>query len=215
MRAQPAADAAAGVAAAPASGEALPDDGMGIAKSLDRRYRYPRRLQSELSVFGGNYLGDEWLNTWDAGARYYLHINEVFAVGTSYTFSEMRVSADSSFGKSLTSKMTHLADAEVMIGNDCAFRAGKSVIDCDLFATLGVGGMWINRSWQPLGIIGGGMKIYLPVPWLAIRFDVDSVLHPTPKPEGDSFNADVMFNFGVSFLFPNRHAERKQAGNSD
>ena len=62
--------------------------------------------------------------------------------------------------------------------------------------------MWINRVWEPLGIVGGGMKIYMPPPWLAIRFDVNSVLHSTPKPEGDSFNADVMFNLGISFLFP-------------
>jgi len=210
-RAIAAADEAAAAPAVASEGTSV-ETKTGLTQSLDRRYRFPKHMQSEISVFGGDYLGDEWLNTWDAGASYHLHINETLAVGAAYTVSRIRDDASSSFGKSLTSKMTHLADAELMIGNNCAFRVGRSVIDCDLFATLGGGGIWINGMWEPLGIFGGGMEIFLPMPWLALRVDVDSVVHPTPKPEGNSINADVMFNLGVSFLFPTRRAETPAGG---
>ncbi|MFA5812884.1 MAG: hypothetical protein WC956_11245, partial [bacterium] len=97
---------------------------------------------------------------------------------------------------------THTINAQVMISNDAAFRSGNSIIECDLFLTLGGGTMQINRSWKYLIEIGGGMKVYMPIPWLAVRFDVASYLHPTPKPTGNSFNADLAINAGVSFLLP-------------
>jgi len=174
---------------------------------LERSQRYSKKWQSEIGVFGGDYLGDEWLNTWDAGAHYYLHLNRTFAIGASYAYSRIRADADSSFGKSLTTKDQHIVDAELMISNECALRAGKSIIDCELFMTLGGGVTQINGQWKWLALIGGGMKVFFPPPWIALRFDVNSPIHPTPKPGGNSINADIMFNLGVSFFFPTRRVE--------
>lgn len=184
----------------------LSEPGLGD-KVTDRRFRFSKKWQSELGVFGGDYLGDEWLNTWDAGAHYYLHINHTFAIGAAYTYSRIRASANSSFGGSLTNNNEHILNTEVAISNDCAFRSGKTIVECDLFLTLGGGAVQINSQWKPLAIVGGGMKIYLPPPYLAIRFDVNSYLHPTAKPDGDAFNADIGFNLGLSFLFSQRKIE--------
>lgn len=173
-----------------------------IRESLDRRYRFSKKWQSELGVFGGDYLGDEWKNTWDAGARYYLHISNTFSVGASYIYSPIRAHSTTPFGASLTTNNSHLFDAELMLSNDCAFRSGHTIIECDLFLTLGVGSMYINHLWKPAGVLGGGMKIYTPVPWFAVRFDVNTVLHPTPVPGGDTFNSDLVMNLGLSFLLP-------------
>lgn len=208
---RPAADpAAAQEETAPASkleGRAE-EEQRALGRTLDRRHRFSKKWQSELGIFGGDYLGDEWLNTWDVGTHYYLHINNTFAIGASYFYSRIRANAESNFGASLTTKNHHGVDAEVMVSNDCAFRTGKTVIDCDLFMTLGAGATVINRVWEPLVMIGGGLKIYLPPPWIAIRFDVNCPLHPTPKPGGNSFNVDVAFNLGLSFLFPGRELHR-------
>lgn len=191
---------------------AAPEPAAGNPQSMgerifDRGQLYSKKWVHELGVYGGDYLGDEWLNTWDAGARYYLHINRTFAVGANYTYSRIRAGSESAFGRSLTTKNQHIADAELLISNDCAFRAGKTIIDCDLFMTIGVGATRINEQWKWLALIGGGIRIYFPPPWVALRFDVNSPIHPTPKPGGDSINADVMFNLGVSFFFPTRRIE--------
>lgn len=174
---------------------------------LDRGQRYSKKWQSEIGIYGGDYLGDEWLNTWDAGARYYLHLNRTFAIGANYTYSRIRAGSESSFGRSLNTKNQHIVDAELLIANDCALRAGKTIIHCELFMTLGGGATQINDQWKWLALIGGGIKIFFPPPWVALRFDVNSPIHPTPKPGGDSINADVMFNLGVSFFFPTRRIE--------
>lgn len=174
---------------------------------LDRRYRFHKQWQSELGLLGGDYIGDAWLNTWDVGARYYLHLNNTFAIGAAYLYSPIRADSTSTFGQSLRTKHTHLIDGELRISNEAAFRAGDSIIECDLYLTLGGGAIYINRVWKPLALIGGGIKVYTPAPWFAVTFDVNSYLHPTPKPGGSSFNADMVINAGVAFLFPVRRVE--------
>ncbi|MFH0800642.1 MAG: hypothetical protein V2A66_10765 [Pseudomonadota bacterium] len=183
-----------------------------LHKALDRRDRFSKKWQSEIEISGGDYLGDEWLNTWDAGARYMLHVSNAFSVGASYLYSYIRANSSTSFGNSLTTNNSHILDAEVSISNDCAIRAGKTIIDSDLFFTLGGGTIYINHEWKPAFVVGGGIKVYTPLPWLAVRFDVNALLHPTPIPSGDKFNADVIMNGGVSFLFPVRKISASTQG---
>ena len=181
-----------------------------LHEALDRRYRFNKQWQSELGLLGGDYIGDAWLNTWDVGARYYLHLNNTFAIGAAYLYSPIRADSTSVFGQSLRTKHAHLIDGEIRISNDCAFRAGDSIIECDLYLTLGGGAIYINRFWKPMVVIGGGMKVYTPAPWFAVTFDANSYLHPTPKPTGSSFNADMVINAGVAFLFPVRRIEGQE-----
>ena len=175
-----------------------------LHEALDRRYRFSKHLQSEASLYGGDFLGDETHNSWDVGAKYYLHLNNTFAIGAAYAYTPIYTDFSSTFGKSLRTKKQHIIDGEMMIANDAAFRAGNSIVECDLFLTIGAGTMWINRHYEPLGVIGGGLKIYTGVPWFALRFDVNTYIHPTPNPTGDTINADMSINLGASFLFPQR-----------
>ncbi|MFH1874927.1 MAG: hypothetical protein ABH859_07070 [Pseudomonadota bacterium] len=175
-----------------------------LHKSVDHGYRLSKKLQSEFGIFGGDFLGDETHNSWMAGGRYFLHLNNTFAVGATYTYTPIITDMSSTFGTSLRTKKQHIIDAEVMISNDAAFRAGDAIIECDLYFALGVGVFRINQRNMPMGMIGGGMKIYTGWPWLAFRVDVNSYLHPTPNPTGDTFNADIGMMGGVSFLFPKR-----------
>lgn len=173
-----------------------------LYEALEDRQLAPKRFQSEFNVFGGNYLGDEWYNTWDVGGRYFFHINNTFAVGAEYFYSPIRADSSGNFGESLTTKKTHTLTSQLMISNDAAFRSGNTILECDLFLALGAGSMQINKKWKPVGVIGGGIKVYPNLPWFAIRFDVNSYLHSTPKPGGDTFNADVAIDGGISFFFP-------------
>jgi hypothetical protein len=77
-------------------------------------------------------------------------------------------------------------------------------MNCDLFATIGGGSIQINDIWKYLIVVGGGIRVYTPIPWLAIRFDINSYMHPTPGPGGSGFNADMVMNLGMSFMIPPR-----------
>jgi len=169
---------------------------------VNKGYNVSKKWQSEINIFGGDYLGDETHNSYDAGIKYYLNFNKYLALGASYTYSPIYTDWDSTFGKSVVNRNQHLIDGEIMFTNPAAFRSGKSVIECDLFGYLGMGTIWINRHFEVMGLVGGGIKVYPGVKWFAIRFDVVNYIHPTPNPAGDTINADLAMNGGVSFMFP-------------
>ncbi len=186
----------------------LPADEKEEKTALEKEQRYSQKYQSEFGIYGGDFLGDEWYNTWNVGARYYFHISDMFAVGAEYFYSPIRVDSSGDFGKSLRTQQTHSLFAAMAFSNSGTLDMG-GIIDVDLYLTIGGGSMQINKIWEPMAVIGGGLKIYSPIPWFSVRFDVNSYLHPTPKPGGDSFNSDIAINAGVSFAFPVRDAKKE------
>lgn len=180
-----------------------------ISHELPSRHRLPKRFLNEFVVTGGNLLGDEWRNTWDLGGGYSLYFNKWFGVGAGYLYSPLVYDSNSTFGQSITTDATHTAHGELIINNECAFEAGKSLIECDLFMTLGGGAIQINKMWKYLILIGGGIRVYTPLEWLATRFDVTSFMHPTPNPTGDTFNSDIALNLGLSFFIPTSSKKKR------
>lgn len=172
-----------------------------VLDAFDKEPHFDRRWQSEFGFFGGSFGSDAWQNSWDIGGRYILHINKIFAIGAEYMYSPIR-DDDAAFLASLKTKATHTIDGQLIIGNDCFLRAGRSVIATDLYLTLGMGSMRISEEWKESGVVGGGIKVYMPVPWIALRFDINTYIHPTPNPSGEEISADVVSNLGFSVMFP-------------
>lgn len=173
-----------------------------IPPILDPHYRHRSKNQFEFSPYGGGYLGNTVNQTWNAGARLEFHINNTYALGVNYGFSRLMADESSTFGSSLKNKNLHLTDFHFMVSNDTAFRSGKHLIEMDFYATLGLAAMYISGQWQPAGMIGGGVKMYTGVPWLAFRVDVNSYLHFINQPGSDRFDGDIVLLGGISFLFP-------------
>lgn len=175
-----------------------------LHEALKKRQEFHKKRQHEISINGGGFLGDQSHSSWTAGANYHFLINDTFGVGAAYAYSPTITDWSSNYGRSLRSRRQHFMDAELMISNDAAFRAGKTIIECDFYLTLGAGALWINEEYEPLGVVGGGLRVYLPWPWMALRVDVNTYMHYTPIPTGDVFSADMSMIGGVSFLFPVR-----------
>lgn len=173
-----------------------------VIHELPSKHRPVKHFLNEFVVTGGNSLGDEWRNTWDIGGTYSLYFNKTFGIAAGYLYSPLVYDANSSFGQSITTDATHSAHGELIINNECAFKAGNSLIECDLFMTFGGGAIQINDMWKFLILIGGGIRIYTPLEWFALRFDVTSFMHPTPNPAGNTFNSDIALNMGLSFFIP-------------
>ena len=173
-----------------------------IPPILDPHFRHRKTGQIELSPYGGSNLGASLSQTWIAGSRLYLHLNNTYAVGANYSFSKIGGAANRSMGGILEDDILHYLNLETMISNDVAMRVGNSLLEMDLYMTLGVGGIFINTEWQPMGLAGGGVKVYTGIPWLAVRVDVNNYIHPTQHKGSTAIDCDVTFTGGLSFLFP-------------
>jgi hypothetical protein len=175
-----------------------------IPPILDPHYRHHKKGQFELFPYIGSYLGASFGQTWIAGGRLGYHFNNTFSLNGGYAFSKLYLNKASGYGATLTSDNVHYVDGQLMISTDAAIRTGKSVLELDLFTSLGVGAVKANNMWEPMGIIGGGVKIYTGLPWLAGRIDVNAYLHPTKHETAEPIDVDVGFLGGLSFLFPTK-----------
>lgn len=171
---------------------------------LDPEYRHKKKNQVELNINGGAFLGNSLGQTWIAGAKATYWINNVVGIGVNYAYTRLLTNSGSPFGNVLTNNNMHVINPQIVLSQDAAVRAAKSVMELDFYMAFGAGVMRLNGTWEPMGEIGGGVKFYTGIPWLAWRIDIDNFLHKTPQPGKDSFDFDVTFTGGVSFLFPSK-----------
>lgn len=173
-----------------------------IPPILDHDYRHRKKNQFEICPNGGAYLGNSIGQTWVAGAKMTYWLNNTVGLGVNYNFIKLLTNRNSPFGSVLTDSNTHALSGQVVLSQAAALRSGTRILEMDFFAMIGMGAMWLNRTWEPMGEIGGGVKFYTGLPWLAFRVDVDNYVHNTVQPGKNSIDFDVMMTGGVSFLFP-------------
>jgi len=171
-----------------------------IPTILDPEHRHQKTGQVELTLFGGTYLGASIKKSWISGAKGYYHINSMFAVGASYGYQWTAIDRLHASSPELEDRHTHFISGELAISNDVAMRLGSVLIELDLYLTLGAGAIQLDGDWDALGVVGGGLKAYPGISWLAIRIDVNNYLHRVRKPAGDTVDMDPSFSLGVSFL---------------
>lgn len=178
--------------------------GQRFGPSWDGRENYSDKHINEFSIIGGNYLGENWKNTYYIGGQYLFHLNDTLAFGAQYMYTPIVVDKDTPFYASLATEDVHIATSLCQLNTPAAWRAGKGIYNMDFYFTLGVGAMQINRQWEPVGVIGGGARFYFPVPWIAFRLDINSYIHMTPLGGRSDLSGDVSMGGAVSFIFPNK-----------
>ncbi len=178
------------VAPAEAPAAPCPADPRAIPPILDPAWRHRQTLQVELSPYGGTWLGGTVGASWIAGLRATLHIVAPWAVQLDYGYSQWTGAP--------TDPSLHLISASLQVTHDVAMRVGEHLLEMDLYLTAGAGTIQVDRAWKAMGRLGGGVKVYTGLPWLAVRVDVDNYLHPI----AGHINVDVSFSLGLSFLFP-------------
>lgn len=171
-----------------------------IPPILDSAYRHRHRLQLELVPSGGTYLGRSMGSTFLAGGRLWLHLDPSWAVGVQYGYS--RVGGGMPLQGAVSDPGVHMIDAEAALSNPVAMRLGRVLVEMDLYLTAGVGAIRLGRTWDAYGLVGGGVRFYTGLSWLAIRIDVDSHIHRTRLPGTSRIDVDLSLALGVSFLFP-------------
>lgn len=169
---------------------------------LDPNYRHRKKHQFEFAPYGGAYLGNAIGQTWLIGTKVSYWLNNTVALGANYSYSRLLTNRGSPFGSILTDSNMQAINGQIVLTNDAALRVGDKLLELDFYMTLGMGSMYLNKTWELMGEIGGGVKFYTGIPWLAFRIDVDNYVHNVSQPGRDVIDFDFIISGGVSFLFP-------------
>jgi hypothetical protein len=179
-----------------------------LALDEDRRSAFSTR--NEVFVYSGFYFGKTLDNSFVVGTEYLFRITHVWALGPSFTYTKAETANSVQLSQPGFFKSDHIytTDLAVMIAMPAAFAAGDSVVQANLYSILGVGAIGINDAWHPHGFIGGGMKIFPGLDWMAIRVDIRTGLHPINTPSGEKFDQNLSLMVGLSFLIPPQVGQR-------
>lgn len=170
------------------------------AELLEPQNRRLRGNQVAFDVLGGSLTGRAVGQSFIAGGRVtYFPIRQI-GIGAAYGYSLGIGGLDT-----VRDRSVHIVHGQLELPMISALRVGRSkVVQMDLFGEAGAGAMHIARVWQAMGAIGGGVRLYPRVPWLAIRIDALTYLHDTRRASGAAFDTDIAFTLGLTFLLPNR-----------
>lgn len=176
----------------------------GIPGVLDYSVRRATITRNEFYLYAGDYYGDSLENSWLVGGEYMFHFTRHFGLGADFAYSKADFNENVFYSQAgfWTNDNVYIIDATGMINFPAAYRMGEKVIEADLYILLGGGTINLNSSYEPHGFIGGGMKIYLGKPWLAVRVDLKDTFHTTEKPASTEFDQDLLFTAGLSFQMP-------------
>lgn len=175
---------------------------------LDPEQRYPKRGQIALDAFGGSFLGASVGSSYAAGGRVMVFITRLLGLGLSYTSS--RLAAGHDLGQ-VQDRAIHLLNGQLELGVDTTVRiSAKTVLEIDLFGTFGGGAVRLADEWKGMGVIGGGVRVYTGLSWLAVRIDVTNFLQGVPRADGRRFESNAAFTLGLSLHLPPRAVPRQR-----
>ena len=167
---------------------------------------------NEIYLFGGPYHGDSFENSWQAGIEYAVHFTKHFGFGIDFIYSKADYTENRFYNTAgfFNNDNVYIIDGVFLANLPASLRIKKHTIESDLYLMLGAGTININSSFEPLGVLGGGMKIYA-LPWLALRFEIRNMFHTTNKPGGaNEKDFDLLFNGGISFKIPPKIKPKKK-----
>lgn len=173
-----------------------------IPASLDYDRRKAIDHRFELSPYFGDYFGDKLNHTFIVGGDLTFNFTNMFGVVGNFSWTPASVDRTSALGAIFHQKNEWIYDGGFVINMPAVFRSRKSLVECDLYTTLGAGIVSINGGSHVGGFIGGGMKIRPNIKWFAIRVDIRDYFTSLDNPGGSDFENSLSLRVGPTFLLP-------------
>lgn len=183
-----------------AVGKEKAEDEIPASLDYDRRNAVDHRF--ELSPYIGDYFGDKLNHTFIVGGDLTFNFNNMFGIVGNFSWTPASVDKTSALGAIFNQKNEWIYDGGLVINMPAVFRSKKTLVECDLYTTLGAGVVSINGGSHLGGFIGGGMKIRPNIKWFAIRVDIRDYFTSLDNPGGSDFENSLSLRVGPTFLLP-------------
>lgn len=170
---------------------------------LEPSVRRLRGNQVAIDLGGGSMngrgIGQSFVTT---GRLTYYPIRHI-GIGAVYSFSQGNGGVSTADGD-----WVHAVHGQLELPLISALRVGRhKVLPMDLFGEAGAGAIHLAGRWEALGVIGGGVRLYTRIRWLAVRVDALTYLHDTRREVGRALlDTEVAFTLSLTILLPRRPA---------
>lgn len=170
---------------------------------LDPATRRLRGNQVAIDLGGGSMNGRGVGQSFVATGRLTYYPIRQLGIGAVYSFSQGIGGVATAAGD-----WVHAVHGQLELPLISALRVGRHrVLPMDLFGEAGAGAVHLAERWEPLGVIGGGVRLYTRVRWLAVRIDALTYLHDTRREVGRALlDTEVAFTLSLTVLLPRRPA---------
>ena len=159
---------------------------------------------SEISPALVLYTGDVMRSSEIGSLSYTYHMTRTCWIGVDMLVGRTRLDSDSG---------ARVRNGKKYIGMDGAFYLNIPAFlgqtepgpdqgfAADLYTSIGLGSLWLDRETEPYGFVGGGMIIHFPTQWIALRFDLKGILFKLKNQKGSDMNSDMALSIGPSLKF--------------
>jgi len=171
----------------------------GDATLLDAAMRHRKGAQLDMQMFGGRLTGSSIGDAYLLGGRLQFWMLRILAIGATAGYGQL--GDDHDFGEDRQTAIVPVL-GHLELSNDAALRLGSTWLEVDLFARLGAGAWMLLDRWGPAGVVGGGIRMYFGLSWLALRIDVANHIHESRRPQGAQVDFDTLFSWGLVFFLP-------------
>ena|GEM_PF-4291613 len=146
------------------------------------------------------YSGDAMRANLLGGFSYTYHLNRTWWIGADFLGGQTKVDRGAGI---------NVRNSKKYIGTDVAgyfnlpaiLGEPKNGFRADLYTSLGLGNLWLDRETEFFGFLGGGLLIHLPSSFFAFRFDLKGLFFNLKNSAGENLNADTALSLGPSFIF--------------
>ena len=152
---------------------------------------------------GATFLtGDSLRSTTGVSASAVYHLNRAFWFGLESFY--LPISKDRTSSVNATDGSKFLGVAPTVYLNLPGFLAVDKAASAlngwkvDLYTSLGVGPLAIDRDTLPFGFIGGGLLFHLPAEILLLKCDLKNLFYVYENPGGGDFNSDLGLSLGIA-----------------
>lgn len=151
------------------------------------------------------YTGDALRMTTLGSASLIVKPDLYFWLGIDFMGGELKVDDNNGLGLHTDSKFI-AADLALYINLPALLGADTSASainawPADLYTSIGLGPLWLDKKETFFGFIGGGLSLHTPPKWLAVRFDLKNMMYLLEDANGTDFNSDLTIGIGPSVLF--------------
>ncbi len=156
----------------------------------------------EISPYFSPFYPDKLETQIQYGTKINYHFNPYYSFGINFSYAPLSYDANSDIADVITSDSQYIYDGYFMYSIPASFALTKnSYVECDLLAFGGMGLQSIGGPNYLTLTLGGGMKIYTSLKWLAVRIDIKDYFYRVKFDDDKKILDDFTTNIGLSFLF--------------